>query len=54
MTAYPPRTAPARFQPALLGGIVMGVLVIVRHRSNIARMIAGTENRFAKKKPQAK
>jgi glycerol-3-phosphate acyltransferase PlsY len=39
----------------LLGfGIVMGVLVIVRHRSNIARMIAGTENRFARKKPQVK
>jgi len=26
MTAYPTTTAPARFQPALLGGIVMGVL----------------------------
>jgi glycerol-3-phosphate acyltransferase PlsY len=39
----------------LLGfGIVMGVLVIVRHRSNIARMIAGTENRFGKKKPETK
>lgn len=39
----------------LLGfGIVMGVLVIVRHRTNIARMIAGTENRFGKKKPEAK
>lgn len=39
----------------LLGfGIVMGVLVIVRHRSNIARMLAGTENRFAKKKPELK
>ncbi len=39
----------------LLGfGIVMGVLVIVRHRSNIARMLAGTENRFGRKKPQAK
>lgn len=35
----------------LLGfGIVMGVLVIVRHRANIARMLAGTENRFARKK----
>lgn len=36
----------------LLGfAVVMGVLVIVRHRSNIARMLAGTENRFGKKKP---
>lgn len=35
----------------LLGlGIVMGVLVVVRHRSNIARMLKGTENRFEKKK----
>lgn len=34
----------------LLGlGIVMGVLVIVRHRSNIARLLAGTENRFGKR-----
>ena len=44
-----------RLNWVLLGfGIVMGVLVIVRHRANIARMIAGTENRFAKKKPGAK
>lgn len=33
----------------LVFGLVMGVLVIVRHRSNIARMLAGTENRFDKK-----
>ncbi len=32
-------------------GIVMGVLVVVRHRSNIARILAGTENRFDKNKP---
>jgi glycerol-3-phosphate acyltransferase PlsY len=39
----------------LLGfGLVMGILVIVRHRANIARLIAGTENRFGKKKPEAK
>ena len=30
-------------------GIVMGVLVIVRHRGNITRLLAGTENRFGKK-----
>jgi len=35
----------------LLGlGIVMGVLVIVRHRSNIVRLLRGTENRFGAKK----
>jgi glycerol-3-phosphate acyltransferase PlsY len=31
-------------------GIVIAVLVLVRHRSNISRMLAGTENRFEKKK----
>lgn len=34
----------------LVFGLVMGVLVIVRHRSNIARMLAGTENRFERKR----
>lgn len=35
----------------LLGfGIVMGVLAVVRHRSNIKRLMAGTENRFERKK----
>ena len=29
---------------------VVGLLVIVRHRSNIARLRAGTENRFGRKK----
>lgn len=30
--------------------IVMGVLVLVRHRSNIVRLLNGTENRFGAKK----
>ena len=34
-------------------GIVIVVLVLVRHRSNISRMIAGTENRFERKKKKA-
>ncbi|CAN5910880.1 glycerol-3-phosphate 1-O-acyltransferase PlsY [soil metagenome] len=35
----------------LLGfGIVMGVLAVVRHRTNIQRMLTGTENRFERKK----
>lgn len=35
----------------LLGlGIVLGVLVVVRHRSNMVRMLSGTEHRFEKKK----
>jgi acyl phosphate:glycerol-3-phosphate acyltransferase len=35
----------------LLGfGIVMGTLVVVRHRANIQRLLSGTENRFEKKK----
>jgi glycerol-3-phosphate acyltransferase PlsY len=29
---------------------VAGLLVILRHRSNIARLRAGTENRFGRKK----
>lgn len=40
-----------KWNHVLLGfGIVMGVLVIVRHRANIKRLLAGTENRFGKKK----
>ncbi len=30
--------------------VLVGLLVIVRHRSNIARLRAGTENRFGRKK----
>jgi len=30
---------------------VLAILTIVRHRSNIQRLIAGTENRFERKKP---
>jgi glycerol-3-phosphate acyltransferase PlsY len=40
-----------RWNFVLLGlGLVMGILVIVRHRSNIARLFSGTEKGFAKKK----
>ncbi|MFZ4767255.1 MAG: glycerol-3-phosphate 1-O-acyltransferase PlsY [Roseimicrobium sp.] len=39
----------------LLGfGIVLGVLVVVRHQANIKRLLAGTENRFAKTKANSK
>lgn len=31
-------------------GVIIAVLVLVRHRSNISRMLAGTENRFERKK----
>ena len=31
-------------------GIVLGVLVVVRHRTNIQRLIAGTENKTGAKK----
>jgi acyl phosphate:glycerol-3-phosphate acyltransferase len=44
-------TIAGRWNHVLLGlGIVMGTLVIVRHRSNIARLLKGTENRFGTKK----
>jgi glycerol-3-phosphate acyltransferase PlsY len=40
-----------RWNFVLLGlGLVMGTLVVVRHRSNIARLLSGTENQFSKKK----
>jgi len=34
--------------PRLALGIVLGVLIVLRHRSNIARMLQGTENSFKK------
>ena len=43
-----------RTQTALLACIVataLGLFVIVRHRGNIARLIAGTETKFARKPP---
>jgi len=35
--------------PLLLFAIVMAGLIILKHRANIARLIAGTENRFVRK-----
>ena len=41
-----------RATPLLPGFLTaLGVLVIVRHRANIQRLLAGTENRFGRKKP---
>ena len=39
----------------LLGfGIVVMILAFIRHRSNIQRLLAGTENKaFTKKRPQS-
>jgi acyl phosphate:glycerol-3-phosphate acyltransferase len=34
--------------------LVVGLLVIIRHRANIQRLLAGTETRFVKKHPAAK
>jgi glycerol-3-phosphate acyltransferase PlsY len=34
--------------PRLTLGLVLGVLIVVRHRSNIARMLQGSENTFKK------
>ena len=36
--------------PPFWFALLAGVLVIVRHKSNIARLRAGTESRFGKKK----
>ena len=34
--------------PRLTLGVVLGVLIVLRHRSNISRMLKGTENSFKK------
>jgi glycerol-3-phosphate acyltransferase PlsY len=34
--------------PRFALGLVLGVLIVVRHRSNIARMFQGKENSFKK------
>lgn len=36
--------------PLLIFAIIAALLVVVRHKTNIQRLIAGTENRFGKKK----
>ncbi|MGB0371516.1 MAG: glycerol-3-phosphate 1-O-acyltransferase PlsY [Opitutales bacterium] len=35
--------------PLILFSLVVAVLIVVRHQSNIKRLLAGTENRFSKK-----
>ena len=39
-------------QPGVVVGLAaaVAVFVVVRHRANIARLVAGTENKFVKKK----
>jgi acyl phosphate:glycerol-3-phosphate acyltransferase len=37
--------------PLLLFNSLAALLIVARHRSNIQRLLAGTENRFEKKKP---
>ncbi len=34
--------------PRLTLGVVLGVLIVARHRSNIVRMLMGTESSFKK------
>ena len=34
--------------PLLVFAILLCVLIVYRHRGNIARLLAGTENRFKK------
>jgi glycerol-3-phosphate acyltransferase PlsY len=36
--------------PLLIFGVVVALLIVYKHRSNIARLMAGTENKFVKKK----
>ncbi|OPX21578.1 MAG: acyl-phosphate glycerol 3-phosphate acyltransferase [Planctomycetales bacterium 4484_123] len=42
-----------RLWPLLAFAAAMAALVIVRHRSNLARLLAGTENRIGRKNPPA-
>ena len=40
-----------KWNSVMLGfGIVTGVLIVVRHRTNIARLLSGTESKFERKK----
>jgi glycerol-3-phosphate acyltransferase PlsY len=41
---YAPRHAPPEF--VTLGTVLISVLVLLQHRSNIARLVAGTEPRI--------
>ena len=36
--------------PIAVIAIIVGILVIVRHRSNISRLLKGEENRFGKRR----
>ncbi len=38
--------------PLFIFAVIMVLLIIYRHRSNIARLRAGTETRAAKRDPQ--
>ncbi len=48
-----PATSWLRGNPIYLNVVVtaLGLFVIIRHRENIKRLLAGTENKFAKKPP---
>jgi glycerol-3-phosphate acyltransferase PlsY len=42
--------APARIWPLLAFAVAMPLLVILRHRTNVARLIAGTESKIGQRK----
>ena len=43
-----------REQLPLLGfAVLVGAMIVYKHRSNIARLRAGTESKFAKRSPEA-
>ena len=51
--ATPTQTGPV-YWPYLAVTVPLAVMVIVKHRANIARTLAGTERRIGNPKPQAK
>jgi glycerol-3-phosphate acyltransferase PlsY len=39
----------AEQSPLLVAAIILGVLIVIKHKGNIARLLAGTENKIAKR-----
>ena len=47
----PPWPVAGEQLPLLIFSTIMAFLIVVKHRSNVSRLLAGTENRFGQKKP---
>jgi acyl phosphate:glycerol-3-phosphate acyltransferase len=47
-------TLPAGFWPFVIATAILGALVVLRHRANIQRLLAGTESRIPRRAPAAR